>query len=192
MCHTSACMKPSVIVWDLETVPDLGGFAAANDLVGKSDVEVREAIGDKFSKHIYHSIALHRPSHCALGVRSLGGGRCGRAPFGREDREITAFCDKIAELSPQLVTFNGNSFDLPVLTSPALRRQQAARRAPAPGPQVSSSSSTSPIMSATSSSSSSCSSIKGASPKAGPSSSTSSSASSSAPSITSPSAVFLP
>jgi hypothetical protein len=27
-------MKPSVIVWDLETVPDLGGFAAANDLVG--------------------------------------------------------------------------------------------------------------------------------------------------------------
>jgi hypothetical protein len=29
-------MKPSVIVWDLETVPDLAGFAAANDLVGKS------------------------------------------------------------------------------------------------------------------------------------------------------------
>jgi 3'-5' exonuclease len=28
---------------------------------------------------------------------------------------ITAFCDKIAELSPQLVMFNGNSFDLPVL-----------------------------------------------------------------------------
>jgi len=49
-------MKPSVIVWDLETVPDLGGFAATNDLVGKSDVEVREAIGDKFPKHIYHSI----------------------------------------------------------------------------------------------------------------------------------------
>jgi len=41
-------MHPSVIVWDLETVPDLGGFAAANDLVGKSDIEVREAIGDKF------------------------------------------------------------------------------------------------------------------------------------------------
>jgi len=40
-------MKPSVIVWDLETVPDLAGFAAANDLVGKSDVEVREAIGEK-------------------------------------------------------------------------------------------------------------------------------------------------
>jgi 3'-5' exonuclease len=28
---------------------------------------------------------------------------------------VGAFCDKIAELKPQLVTFNGNSFDLPVL-----------------------------------------------------------------------------
>jgi hypothetical protein len=54
-CETvTTRMQPSVIVWDLETV--LGGFAAANDLVGKSDVEVREAIGDRFPKHIYHSI----------------------------------------------------------------------------------------------------------------------------------------
>jgi hypothetical protein len=57
-------MKPSVIVWDLETVPDLGGFAAANDLVGKSKVEVREAIGDKFPKHD----RLHRCSSRALGA----------------------------------------------------------------------------------------------------------------------------
>ena len=34
----------------------------------------------------------------------------------RTEKElIAAFCEKIAELSPQLVTFNGNSFDLPVL-----------------------------------------------------------------------------
>ena len=53
-------MQPTVIVWDLETVPDLGGFAAANDLVGKSDAEVREAIGDKFPKHISHQVARSR------------------------------------------------------------------------------------------------------------------------------------
>lgn len=42
-------MSTNVIVWDLETVPDLRGFAAANDLVGRTDDEVREAIGDKWS-----------------------------------------------------------------------------------------------------------------------------------------------
>jgi ribonuclease BN (tRNA processing enzyme) len=41
------CMKPSLIVWALETVPDLGGFVAANDLVGKSDVEVQETQQDQ-------------------------------------------------------------------------------------------------------------------------------------------------
>src|SRR5437868_14748253 len=65
--------EQSVIVWDLETVPDLRGFAAANDLVGKTAAEVREAIGDKFPKHIYHSIVCigaliaHRePDHWAV------------------------------------------------------------------------------------------------------------------------------
>ena len=49
-------MKPSVIVWDLETVPDLRGFAAANDLVGKRDADIREVLGNRFPKHIYHTI----------------------------------------------------------------------------------------------------------------------------------------
>ena len=41
----------------------------------------------------------------------------------RTDKElIAAFCDKIAELNPQLVTFNGNSFDLPVLRYRAMVR----------------------------------------------------------------------
>jgi 3'-5' exonuclease len=109
-------MKPSVIVWDLETVPDLGGFAAANDLIGKSGVEVRAALGDKFPKHIYHSIVCIGAlithwefDHWA--VDAVGAPHVGE----RTEKElITAFCDKIAELRPQLVTFNDNSFDLPV------------------------------------------------------------------------------
>jgi 3'-5' exonuclease len=46
----------TAIVWDLETIPDLKGFAAANGREGRSDDEIRAAMGDKFPKHIYHSI----------------------------------------------------------------------------------------------------------------------------------------
>jgi hypothetical protein len=49
-------MGASVIVWDIETVPDLKGFAQANGHDGKSDDDIRAAMGDKFPKHIYHSI----------------------------------------------------------------------------------------------------------------------------------------
>ena len=45
-----------VIVWDIETVPDIRGFADANGHDGKSDEEIRAAMGDKFPKHVYHSI----------------------------------------------------------------------------------------------------------------------------------------
>jgi hypothetical protein len=36
-------MSINVIVWDIETVPDLKGFAAANGNVGKPDDEIRAA-----------------------------------------------------------------------------------------------------------------------------------------------------
>jgi 3'-5' exonuclease len=55
MCHMT-----NVIVWDIETVPDLKGFAAANGHAGKSDEEVRAELGDKFPKHINHSIICIR------------------------------------------------------------------------------------------------------------------------------------
>ena len=45
-----------VLVWDIETVPDLTGFAAANGHDGKTDDRIRAELGDKFPKHIYHSI----------------------------------------------------------------------------------------------------------------------------------------
>src|SRR5262245_56924894 len=110
-------MNGSVIIWDIETIPDLQGFAAANYLVGKTDAEIREVMGDKFPKHMYDSIVCigaliaHREDDKWL-VDAIGAPHIGE----RSEKELVqAFVDKIAELKPQLVTFNGNSFDLPVL-----------------------------------------------------------------------------
>jgi hypothetical protein len=36
---------PHVIAWDLETIPDISGFAVANDLLGKLPEEARGAMG---------------------------------------------------------------------------------------------------------------------------------------------------
>src|SRR5271167_4007751 len=108
---------PHVLVWDIETIPDISGFAAANNLFDETAEEIRAAMGDKFPKHIYHSIicigalvAHHQDSHWT--VAALGAPHVGERS---EKALISAFVDRTAELSPQLVTFNGSSFDLPVL-----------------------------------------------------------------------------
>jgi Predicted 3'-5' exonuclease related to the exonuclease domain of PolB len=129
-------VRPSVIVWDLETVPDLTGFAAANDLVGKPEADIREVLGNKFPKHIYHTIVcigalvVHREiDHWA--VDALGAPHVGERS---EKQLIASFCDKIAELKPQLVTFNGSSFDLPVLRYRAMIHGVSAPGLAARGP----------------------------------------------------------
>src|SRR5436309_1189599 len=52
--------------------PGPRGGAAANDLVGKSDVEVREAIGDKFAEAHLSLDHLHRSPRCAPGAWIIG------------------------------------------------------------------------------------------------------------------------
>jgi len=119
----------NVIVWDIETIPDLKGFAAANGHVGKSDDEVRAELGDRFPKHIYHSIicigalVAHREDGGHWIVDAIGAPHIGE----RSEKELIAsFVDRIAAISPQLITFNGSSFDLPVLRYRAMVHGVAA------------------------------------------------------------------
>ena len=121
-------MGASVIVWDIETVPDLKGFADANGHVGKSDDDIRAAMGDKFPKHIYHSIIcigalVALQENGVWAVDALGAPHVGERS---EKSLISSFVNRIAELTPQLVTFNGASFDLPVLRYRAMVNGVAA------------------------------------------------------------------
>src|ERR1700719_2937260 len=107
----------SVIVWDLETIPDLAAAARLFDLADAPESEVREALGDGFPKHPLHKIvcigALVASRHAeGWRVDALG------APYIAERTEaelISVFAEKVGQLRPQLVTWNGHSFDLPVL-----------------------------------------------------------------------------
>lgn len=110
-------MPSDVMVWDIETVPDLDGFARANNLIDKSPEEIRAAIGDEFPKLIYHSIIcigalVATRTSSGWEVQAVGAPHIGQ----RTEKElIESFVVKIAQLSPQLVTYNGCGFDLPVL-----------------------------------------------------------------------------
>lgn len=117
-----------VIVWDLETVPDLESVARCLDLpVGEADA-AREHLGDKFPKHVWHKIvcigALVASRRDGIwNVEAVG------APHIEQRDEATLidnFVWRIAERRPTLVTFNGNGFDLPVLRYRAMLHRISA------------------------------------------------------------------
>src|SRR6516164_373122 len=125
--------EQSVIVWDLETVPDLAAARRLFDLEDASDAEVREALGSGFPKHPLHKIACigalvasRQPE--GWRVDALGAPHTGERSEGQLIRD---FIEKIGQLRPQMVTFNGHSFDLPVL-----RYRAMVNRVPAAGLQV--------------------------------------------------------
>jgi predicted PolB exonuclease-like 3'-5' exonuclease len=121
-------MTDYVLVWDLETVRDLAAGARVFDLVGQSDDAVQLAFGTEFPKLPLHRIAcigalLGSQSSSGWQIEALGAPHIGE----RTEKElIAAFVGKIADLRPQMVTFNGGTFDLPVLRYRAMVHRVAA------------------------------------------------------------------
>jgi 3'-5' exonuclease len=118
----------SVIVWDLETMPDLAAAARMLSMKGAPDADVRQALGPGFPKQPLHKIVC---IGALVASRQTEGWRIDAlgAPHNGERSEadlITAFVEKIGELRPQLVTFNGHGFDLPVLRYRAMVNRVSA------------------------------------------------------------------
>ncbi len=110
-----------VLVFDIETVPDIAGLRKIHDIdAGVSDGQVatmafqrrRQAGGSDFLQlHLHRVVAIS----CALRDRdsfrvwSLG------EPEDNEGKLIQRFFDGIEKYTPQIVSWNGGGFDLPVL-----------------------------------------------------------------------------
>jgi predicted PolB exonuclease-like 3'-5' exonuclease len=120
--------EQSVIVWDLETIPDLAAAARMLDLPNATEAEVREALGPGFPKHPLHKIVcigalVASRQREGWRVDALGAPHIGERS---EAKLISDFIEKIGQLLPQLVTFNGHSFDLPVLRYRAMVNRVSA------------------------------------------------------------------
>jgi predicted PolB exonuclease-like 3'-5' exonuclease len=123
-----------VLVFDIETVPDVAGLRAIHGFeAGITDHDVAELAyqrrraqsgSDFLPIHLHRVVAIS----CALRegdsfrVWSLG------RPEDDEKTLVQRFFDGIDKLTPQLVSWNGAGFDLPVLHYRAMARGVVAPR----------------------------------------------------------------
>jgi predicted PolB exonuclease-like 3'-5' exonuclease len=110
-----------VLCFDLETIPDVAGLRrlrpewAALDDVGvaaQAFAERRERIGTDFLQHHLHRIVA---IGCAFRDDSGFRVRCLGDEADGESRLIQDFHRVIEKYTPQIVSWNGGGFDLPVL-----------------------------------------------------------------------------
>jgi predicted PolB exonuclease-like 3'-5' exonuclease len=123
-----------ILVFDIETIPDVEGLRRLWDLgpeVSEQGVvdlvsqRRRQATGNDFLPHYLQrvvAISCVLRSNDGLRVWSLGGAQDG-------EREIVQrFFDGIEKYTPQLVSWNGSGFDLPVLHYRGLRHGVVASK----------------------------------------------------------------
>jgi predicted PolB exonuclease-like 3'-5' exonuclease len=123
-----------IIVFDIETVPDVAGIRRLNDVaadIPDGDVlawysqQRRAATGSDFAPlYLQKVVAIACAMREGAGLRVWSIGELGDP----EPELIRRFYDGIERYSPQLVSWNGGGFDLPVLNHRALIHGVAASR----------------------------------------------------------------
>jgi 3'-5' exonuclease len=123
----------NILVFDIETIPDVELGRRLYGLEGLSDEQVAKAMftlrrnvtGGEFlslEQHRIIAISCVLRSRDGLRVWSLGD------PSSTEAELIERFYDGIEKFTPDLVSWNGSGFDLPVLQYRALRAGIQATR----------------------------------------------------------------
>ena len=123
----------NVLAFDIETVPDVGSGRRLLALDGLSDIDVarimrqrqQQASGTELMRHHLNrivAIAVVLRDGERFRVWSLGG------PESSESELVKRFFDGIERYSPNLVSWNGGGFDLPVLHYRALLHGVSAPR----------------------------------------------------------------
>ena len=113
-------MKP-VLVFDIETIPDVPGFRKLNELPAELfDAEVAElAFQQRRARTGNDFIQLHLQRVVAIScvLRTMEGFKVWSLaePELGEAAIIQRFFDGIEKFTPQIVSWNGSGFDLPVL-----------------------------------------------------------------------------
>ena len=108
------------LVFDIETIPDVDGGRLLHGLEGVPEQEVVAAMehlqqqktGTEFLPHYLHrvvAISVLLARRDTVKVWSLGG------PDADEKELVTRFFDGLEQNMPELVSWNGSGFDLPVL-----------------------------------------------------------------------------
>lgn len=128
----------SVLIFDIETVPDLEAGRRFHGLEGLDDAGVAKAMqhlrrqqtggSDFLPLHLHRVVAISCVMADVMGNRdsvkvwSLG------EPDSDEKELITRFYDGLDRFTPDLVSWNGSGFDLPVMHYRALAHKVQAPR----------------------------------------------------------------
>jgi predicted PolB exonuclease-like 3'-5' exonuclease len=123
-----------ILAFDIETIPDCAGIRRLHGLPGDlPDAEVAEIAfqkrrtqtgSDFLAPHLHRVVVISCVLREAEGIKVFSLGE----PEAGEGETIQRFYDGIEKLVPQLVSWNGGGFDLPVLNYRALQHGVAAAK----------------------------------------------------------------